>query len=208
VLASIINGLESDTVATLQTMREFATASGTAFAQFPIYSVYPGTKDYHEMMQDRKNLGRADYTPKHKVKMIADKFWLDFDHNEVNVAHPTLTAREIEREVRASWRSFYSLRSIISRTRSGPLSKLSPIGKFVYTVTCLVFHTLYPDGIAADNARKMKLSFFARLRVRVLIAVTRRTQDWFGIRPPRKAKQKHEVFASDPHGPTVQAELR
>ena len=47
VLASIINGLESDTVATLRTMREFAVASGTAFAQFPIYSVYPGTKDYH-----------------------------------------------------------------------------------------------------------------------------------------------------------------
>src|SRR4029450_2661253 len=33
VLASIINGLESDTVATLSTMREFAVASGTAFAQ-------------------------------------------------------------------------------------------------------------------------------------------------------------------------------
>src|SRR5262249_6084223 len=68
VLASIINGLESDTVATLQTMREFAIASGTAFAQFPIYSVYPGTKDYHEMFRDWKNRDVADYVPKHKVQ--------------------------------------------------------------------------------------------------------------------------------------------
>ena len=205
VLASIINGLESDSIATLRTMRDFAVASGTAFAQFPIYSVYPGTKDYHEMMQDRKNRGREDYVPKHQVQMIADKFWLDFDHCQVNVKHPVLSAPEIEREVRASWRSFYSLRSIIGRTRKGPLSKLSPVGKFVYAVTCLVFYTLYPDGIAADSARKSKLTLFGKLRVRVLITVTRRTQDWFGIKPPRPAKKKHEVFASEPHRPTVQA---
>lgn len=205
VLASIINGLESDSLETLRTMREFAVASGTAFAQFPIYSVYPGTKDYHEMMQDRKNRDREDYVPKHQVQMIADKFWLDFDHSQVNVKHPTLSAAEIEREVRTSWRSFYSLKSIMGRTRRGPLSKLSPVGKFVYAVTCLVFYTLYPDGIAADNARKAKLTFFGKVRVRVLITITRRTQDWFGIKPPRPAKQKHEVFASEPHRPTVQA---
>src|SRR6185369_8501209 len=144
VLASIINGLESDTVATLRTMREFAIASGTAFAQFPIYSVYPGTKDYHEMVQDRKNHDRAGYVPKHKVQMVGDKFWLENDHAEVNVRHPTMSAAEIEREVRTSWRSFYSLSAIIKRTRSGPLRKLSPVGKFVYAVTCLVFYTLYP----------------------------------------------------------------
>lgn len=205
VLSSIINGLESDSLATLSTMRDFAVASGTAFAQFPIYSVYPGTKDYHEMVQDRKNRDRLDYVPKHKVQMIADKFWLDFDHCQVNVKHPTLSAAEIEREVRTSWRTFYSLRSIIGRTRSGPLSKLSPIGKFVYAITCLVFYTLYPDGIAADNARKSKLTFWGKLRVRVLISVTRRTHDWFGIRPPRPLKQKHDVFARDPRRPTVEA---
>lgn len=209
VLSSIINGLESDSVETLQTMREFAVASGTAFAQFPIYSVYPGTKDFHEMVRDRKNRHSADYVPKHRVKMVHDKFWLDFDHTEVTVKHPTMSLAEIEREVRISWRTFYSLRSIIKRTRSGALSKLSPMGKVVYAVTCLVFYTLYPDGIAADNARKMKLSLMAKLRVRVLIAVTRRTSDWFGIRPPRSAvKSKQEVFSSEPHSPTFGAELR
>jgi len=80
VLASIINGLESDTVATLRTMREFAVASGTAFAQFPIYSVYPGTNDYHEMLRDLKNRDMPGYVPKHAAQFIRDKFWLDFDH--------------------------------------------------------------------------------------------------------------------------------
>jgi hypothetical protein len=201
--------LESDTVATLQTMRQFANASGTAFAQFPIYSVYPGTKDYHEMLQDRKHQDRPGYVPKHRVQMVREKFWLDFDHTEVTVKHPTLSSADIEREVRASWRSFYSLPAIINRTRTGPLRKLSPVGKFVYAVTCLVFYTLYPDGIAADNARKMKLTFFGRLRVRVLIAVTRRTQDWFGIRPRgSRSKSKHDVFSSEPHASTFQAEVR
>ena len=209
VLASIINGLESDTVSTLQTMREFAIASGTAFAQFPIYSVYPGTRDYHEMVRDWKNRERSDYVPRHAVQMISEKFWLDFDHTEVNVKHPTMSSAEIEREVRTSWRTFYSLSSIIKRTQTGPLRKLSPIGKFVYAVTCLVFYTLYPDGIAADNARKTSLGLMAKLRVRVLIAVTRRTSDWFGIRPPREGvKSKPEVFASEPHGSTFGAELQ
>ena len=76
VLASIIGGLESDTLATLRIMRQFANASGTAFAQFPLYSVYPGTKDYHEMMRDWKNRDRADYVPKHAVQIVRDKFWL------------------------------------------------------------------------------------------------------------------------------------
>ena len=208
VLASVINGLESDTVETLQTMRQFAIASGTAFAQFPIYSVYPGTKDYHEMVQDKKNRDRPGYVPKHLVQMVGEKFWLNFDHTEVNVKHPTMSSAEIEHEVRASWRNFYSLGSIIGRTRTGPLRKLSPIGKFVYAVTCLVFYTLYPDGIAADNARKMKLGLMGKLRVRVLIAVTRRTHDWFGIRPPRSTgRSKAEVFSSEPHSSTFGAEL-
>jgi len=109
--------------------------------------------------------------------------------------------------VRASWRSFYSLKAIITRTRSGPLSKLSPVGKFVYAVTCLVFYTLYPDGIAADNARKMKLGFFGKVRVRVLIAVTRRTQDWFGMRRPRREMRRGR-FGKDAANPTLSTELR
>ena len=188
VMASIINGLESDTLATLRTMREFAIESGAAFTQFPLFSVYPGTKDYHEMVRDWKNRDQIDYVPKHSVQIIRDKFWLDYEHWDIAVKHPTIAIDDLKREVHKSWRSFYCLKAIIKRTRSGPLSTLSLGGKLIYAAMCLVFQSLYPSGIAADNVRKTKLGLFARLSIRVLITITRRrTRDWFGIRPTREA---------------------
>jgi len=187
VLASIINGLESDTLSTLRTMREFAIASGTAFAQFSIYSAYPGTKDYHEMMRDWKNRDRVDYVPKHSVQIVRDRFWLDYEHTDVSVKHPTIAIADLVQEVQESWRSFYRLKAIIKRTRNGPLKTLTPGGKLFFAVASLAFWSLYPNGIAADNVRKTKLGLFARLSVRAIIAMTRRTSDWFGIRPQREA---------------------
>jgi len=198
VLASIINGLESDTVATLRTMREFAVASGTAFAQFPIYIVYPGTKDYHEMLRDLKNRGQAGYIPKHSSQFIRDKFWLDYDHTEVTVKHPTLSNEELMRENQESWKRFYSTGAIFKRVR-GSLSYLSFAGKLFYFVACVGFMSLYPNGIAADNVRKQHLGFFDRLCLRVAIMLTRRKKDLFGIRRrPRIPELPQKVFRSEP----------
>ena len=186
VLASIINGLETDTLSTLRTMREFATASGTAFAQFPIFSVYPGTKDYHEMMRDRENRDQPGYVPKHAVQMVRDKFWLDYDHTDIAIKHPTFAVADLAKEVHESWRSFYHLKAIIKRTRQGAISTMPLGGKLAYTVACLAFRSFFPEGIAADNVRKTKLGFFPRLFIRAAIAMTRGTRDWFGIRPQRE----------------------
>ncbi len=185
VLASIIGGLESDTLSTLRTMRQFANDSGTAFAQFPVYSVYPGTKDYHEMMRDWKNRDRPDYVPKHAVQIVRDKFWLDYDHTEVTVKHPTIPTKDLMREVQAGWKTFYSFKEIIARTRNGPMSSLPLASRVVYAVACLVFASLYPGGIAADNVRKTKLGLFARVSLRAAIRMTRSDYDW-GIRPKRQ----------------------
>jgi radical SAM superfamily enzyme YgiQ (UPF0313 family) len=207
VLASIINGLESDTVATLRTMRAFAIASGTAFAQFPIYSVYPGTKDYHEMLRDLKNRDRADYVPKHSAQFIRDKFWLDFDHTELTVRLPKLSNDDLTREAGESWRRFYSFKEIFRRIR-GSLSKLPLSGKLFYGMACIGFMSLYPNGIAADNVRQHKLGFFNRMCLRVVIMMTRRKRDLFSIGPRRSiVKQNQEVFASEPHSPSFGAEL-
>jgi hypothetical protein len=65
------------------------------------------------------------------------------------------------------------------------MSSLPLSSKVVYAVACLVFASLYPGGIAADNVRKTKLGLFARLSVRAAIRMTRRTYD-FGIRPQRR----------------------
>lgn len=186
VLASFINGLESDTLATLRTMREFAIASGAALAQFPVCSVYPGTRDYHEIMRDWKNRDRVDYLPKRSLQIVRDKFWLD-EHPDVAVKHPTIAITDLLKEVHESWRRFYSLKAIIKRTRNGALGTLTPSGKVFYAVTSLVFVSFYPGGIAADNVRKTKLGLFARLGVRAFIAMTRRTRDWFGIRPAARS---------------------
>ena len=185
VLASINGGLESDTLGTLHTMRQFAKASGTAFAQFPLYSVYPGTKDYHEMIRDWKNRDQAGYVPKHMVQIVRDRFWLDYDHTDVAVKHPTIPTEDLMKEAQESWTNFYSLKQIIARTRTGPMSSLPLGSKLVYAVACLVFASLYPGGIAADNVRKTRLGLIARLSVRAAIRITRRTYDW-GIRPQRR----------------------
>ena len=207
VLASIINGLESDTVSTLRTMREFAIASGTAFAQFPIYSVYPGTKDYHEMLRDLKNRGQEGYVPKHSAQFIKDKFWLDFDHTELTVKHPTLSHEELLLEAGESWRQFYTLSRILTRIR-GPLRKFNLSGKIFYAIACIGFMSLYPNGIAADNVRKHKLGLFSRLCLRAAIMMTRRSTDSFGIRRRRpKVSQKQEVFAPEPRRSTFGAEV-
>jgi radical SAM superfamily enzyme YgiQ (UPF0313 family) len=182
VLASVINGLESDTLTTLRTMREFANASGTAFAQFPLYSAYPGTKDYYEMVRDWKNRERVDYVPKHSVQIVREKFWLDYDQTEVSVKHPTIALEDLEREAHESWRSFYRLKAIIKRMRSGALGDLPLTGKLCYTVACLAFHSLYPGGVAADNVRKTKLGVIPKLCVLAAIRMLRRTYDW-GLKP-------------------------
>ncbi|MDQ1637604.1 MAG: hypothetical protein QOF62_943 [Pyrinomonadaceae bacterium] len=186
VLASIIGGLESDTVSTLQTMRRFASLSGTAFAQFPLYSVYPGTKDYHEMIRDWKNRDNPDYKPKHAVQIVGEKYWLDYDHTEVAVKHPSIAGADLLKESQESSRNFYSLKEILARTRSGPMSSLPLAAKIFYAVACRVFASLYPGGIAADNVRKSRLGIIPRLSMRAAMRVARRDYDW-GIRPqPRE----------------------
>jgi radical SAM superfamily enzyme YgiQ (UPF0313 family) len=188
VLSSIINGLESDTISTLRTMREFALASGTAFAQFPIFSIYPGTKDYHEMRRDWENRDNADYVPKHNVQMLRDKFWLEVDTTDVDIKHPTLSAAELKREAGESWTTFYRLTNIIKRTRQGAMSTMSVEGKVAYAIACLLFSALFPKGVSADNVRETKLGFFPRLFIRSAIAFSRGTRDWFGIRPQAEAQ--------------------
>jgi radical SAM superfamily enzyme YgiQ (UPF0313 family) len=186
VLASIIGGLESDTLSTLKTMREFANLSGTAFAQFPLYSVYPGTKDYHEMIRDWKNRDNPDYKPKHAVQIVGEKYWLDYDHTDVAVKHPSIASEDLLKESQESSSNFYSLREIIARTRSGPMSSLPLPAKICYAVMCRVFASLYPGGIAADNVRKTRLGIIPKLSMRAAMSVARRDYDW-GIRPqPRE----------------------
>lgn len=187
VLSSIICGLESDTLQTIQTMREFAKASGTAMAQFPIYSPYPGTKDFYEMMTDRAHNGQPGYTRKHRIEILYDKFWLDHHHSEIVIEHPNMNTEELVKEVQASWRSFYSLSEILKRTKQGLFRSLPWGSKVFYCFGSLAFRTLYRNGIAADNVRDYKMGWLTKLALRIAFYLIR-NRDYLRQHPLRKAK--------------------
>lgn len=166
VLSSIICGLESDTVQTLRTMRRFAEESGSILAQFSFYKPYPGTKDYHEMMSDFRNRGNPLYVPKHKTRILLDKSWLRDMHPAQVIKHPHLSTADLIRENKKAWDSFYSLRNILKRTRSG-LSKSWPLaGKITYILLSIVFNRVFSGhGISADSVQRRKLGVATRLLV-------------------------------------------
>jgi radical SAM superfamily enzyme YgiQ (UPF0313 family) len=171
VLSSIICGLESDTVDTLRTMRNFAMESGTALAQFPIYHPYPGTKDFHEFASDIKNLTKPNFIPKHKGRMRDERFWL-LPVNEADaIVHPNMSKPELLAENRKCWNEFYSIRESIKRTRRGRMGTWKLKSKFTYVLFCMAFRRIYGgQGMAADGVKTRKLGFTTRAIMRIGVA--------------------------------------
>jgi hypothetical protein len=86
-----------------------------------------------------------------------------------------MRTEELVAEVRRSWRSFYSLREILARTRRGIASRLSLAGRLTYVFGCLAFDILYPEGVAADNVRSARVGLLDRLAMRVVVLLSRRS---------------------------------
>ena len=171
VLASIICGLECDTVATLKTMRSFAVASKSLLAQFTVYRPYPGTKDYYEMIKDMKNSSQPGYVPKHKTRIVTDRFWLTPQEPVNWFKHANLSRDELLRENKRSWDSFYSLRHILGRTGSGLAKSWSLGGRLAYAILCLAWNRIYSGhGISADSVQRNK-SLPTRMLINAGVAV-------------------------------------
>jgi radical SAM superfamily enzyme YgiQ (UPF0313 family) len=167
VLGSIISGLESDSIATIRSMRRFALDSGALLAQFTYYNPFPGTKDYYELLSDRKHRGTAGYVPKHRIELMEEEFWLKPMTQLDVIRHPALTRDEWERENQKCWAAFYSLRESARRLRSGWARTWPLAGKVTYLVACMVFRRVYSgNGISADAVNRSKLSFRTRWLVR------------------------------------------
>ncbi len=165
VLSSIICGLETDTVETITTMREFAKSSGSLLAQFTLYSPFPGTVDFFEMMQDHKNrLQNVAAEPKHKNKILYDKYWTDPKKPAVLIQHQNIDSTTLVKEIRKSWASFYSLKEIRRRATA---TKWPVMGKILYTLACLGFKALYAgSGFSADSVKTRKMKFFPTLALK------------------------------------------
>jgi radical SAM superfamily enzyme YgiQ (UPF0313 family) len=167
VLSSVISGLESDTVQTIQTMRQFARESGTMFAQFTVYNPYPGTKDFYEMMNDKKNLGKPGFRPKHKTQILRDEYWLTPLRPVDIIKHPNISKDDLHTENKKCWDSFYSIRESLKRTRQGPAKKWPIAGKFAYLMACLAFRRAYAGyGMAADAVRRTEMKPGTRLLIK------------------------------------------
>lgn len=172
VLSSIISGLESDTVQTIRTMKSFANESGTMFAQFTVYNPYPGTKDFYEMMNDKKNLGRADFQPKHKTRILHDRYWLKPLRPVDIMQHPNISGLDLHVENKKCWDSFYSLRESFQRTRRGKARTWPLAARAAYLLVCLAFRQAYAGyGMAADSVRRKKMGRVTRVLVKAAVSL-------------------------------------
>jgi radical SAM superfamily enzyme YgiQ (UPF0313 family) len=172
VLSSVICGLEPDTVQTIRTMRQFALESGSVLAQFTIYHPYPGTKDFYEMLSDKRNRSRPNFVPKHKAQLREERFWLN-PVNEVDVIdHPNISRGELLAENNKCWDVFYSIKKAIARVRRGRRATWTLTGKFIYVLFCIAFKRIYGgQGMAADGVRRRRLGTMTRAIIKIGIAI-------------------------------------
>jgi radical SAM superfamily enzyme YgiQ (UPF0313 family) len=175
VLASVITGLEFDDPDTLQSLRRQICNSGVLLAQFTYFNVYPGTKDYHELVRDLEESGEPKSTSRHKVRLYRDGFWLDHIHASQIVAHPQMSRDVWRRETEKCWKEFYSLRQALRRMRS-PILRSRPLGiKLTYILAGFVFRRFWgSDGLSADSVRR-KGGLLTRVLVRIGTAAFSRT---------------------------------
>ena len=172
VLSSIICGLETDTVESIQTMRQFAKASGSLLAQFTLYSPFPGTVDFLEMMQDHrlrteKDNGGELEKPKHQNKILYERFWMDPKKPAVLIQHKSLDSETLVREIRKSWADFYNLREIRRRASA---TRWPFTGKIFYALACIGFKAVYSGlGFSADSAKTKKMRLFPSLALKTAI---------------------------------------
>jgi radical SAM superfamily enzyme YgiQ (UPF0313 family) len=171
VLSSIICGLESDTVQTVRTMRQFALESGSILAQFTFYHPYPGTKDFYEMMSDTGNRGKADFVPKHATQISEDRFWLKPMNEVDHIRHANIRREDLLAENKKCWDAFYSVKQALKRMKQGRARKWPLAGKFTYLLLCLVFRRIYGgQGMAADGVRQKHLGFLTKNLISVGVA--------------------------------------
>ncbi|MGB6432052.1 MAG: radical SAM protein [Candidatus Acidiferrales bacterium] len=168
VLSSIICGLESDTVETIRTMREFALESGTMLAQFPVYHPYPGTKDFYEMVTDIKNLEKPGYTPKHQTRIPEERFWLKNVNPLDRIHHANISRKDLLTENQKCWNSFYCVRQAWRRVGMGRPGTWPLFGKFTYVMMCLAFRRIYGgQGMAADGVRRKRLGLTTKIIIKL-----------------------------------------
>lgn len=197
VLGSIITGIETDTLQSLRTMREFAVQSGAVVAQFTFYAPFPGTKDYYEMAGDLKRRDKPGYKPKHELRLNEDRYWLKALKPIEIISHPHITREQLLKENEESWDTYYSLGECLKRIRHGEVRRWPWAGKVAYLFGCLAFRRMYGgQGVSADSVKTHKGSFAARWSIRLMLHIYSRFFD--GRKAAERARRRELENASLP----------
>jgi radical SAM superfamily enzyme YgiQ (UPF0313 family) len=101
IIGSFVLGLDGDDRGVFKRTAEFAKAHKLVAAQFSVLTPFPGTVVRRELEQE----GR-----------IADHDWCQYTMSNVVFTPRHMTARELQEGQRATYRSFYSVQSILKRT--------------------------------------------------------------------------------------------
>ena len=165
ILGSLIFGLETDTVESLQYTIEFSRECGMALAQFVTMVPFPGTVDFALMKRGKKVL---------KLKDPDYDYWLDPDHPRVLYEHPFLSDEELLGKVEDAWKDFYSASAIRKRARGFGFKGWK--ANLAYYVVCRGLFTRYSrHGLSQDSAvRGNKKRRLANLLGRTALALLKK----------------------------------
>jgi radical SAM superfamily enzyme YgiQ (UPF0313 family) len=202
-LSTIMSGLECDTVETVRTMKAFAMRSGTALAQFTYYDIYPGTKDFHEMLKDNKNAATPGFVRKHKTELLRERFWLEPTtvRRDQIIRYANISTADLIRETTKCWQAFYSVREALKRVRVGVMGRWPVAMKLTYIGFCLAFKRLYSGrGMAADSVRQKEMGTVEatpyQLMPQVVMKVFVRALVRLACRPTERARAVEQRVAS------------
>jgi radical SAM superfamily enzyme YgiQ (UPF0313 family) len=165
ILGSIIFGLESDTPESLDYTKEFARTCGIALAQFVPMVPFPGTVDFALMKRGKKTL---------KLKDVDYDYWLDPDHPRILYDHPNMNDEVLLQKVENAWSDFYSISSIMERSRGFGYTGWK--AHLAFLVLSRGLFTRYRrHGLSSESAvRGNKKRRFANLLGRVALKLMKR----------------------------------
>jgi radical SAM superfamily enzyme YgiQ (UPF0313 family) len=163
ILGSLIFGLESDTPESLDYTRQFARTCGIALAQFVPMVPFPGTVDFALMKRGKKTL---------KLKDADYDYWLDPDHPRILYEHPNMDDEVLLEKVENAWSDFYSISSILERSRSfgykGWKHHLAFLVLSRGLFTRYRRHGLSSDSAVRGNKKRRLANFLGRVALKLL----------------------------------------
>ncbi len=155
VLGSFIFGLPSDRPGTFEATAAAATKAEVAFAQFVGLTPYPGTVDFTRWEKT------MEASPALVAGIPITRRWLipRGQRPKLYWPHPTMSVEEIRQRTQSVWDSFYSLKSIW--TRSGFIKSMR--ARLAFVLISKIYRQMYADtGIATDSARVSRSARWAR----------------------------------------------